>query len=148
MDFRVSRVLNQLLEKFLLCPLMGKIVLLLNVLEPRRNSCVCLCVCVFVCLCGSVCVCIGLYMVKICMQGDILPCRKEVWYGQMKRLGRKCGTSLRLVGICICIVDYGLYRVQIYVQKQIFIYLFCYSLKSICDPMVDTLISYHRVGHF
>ena len=27
-----------------------------------------------------------------------------------------------------------------------FIYLFCYGLTSICDPMADTLISYHRGG--
>ena len=30
---------------------------------------------------------------------------------------------------------------------RIFIYLFYYGLTTICDPMVDTFISYHRGGH-
>ena len=35
----------------------------------------------------------------------------------------------------------------IYIFIYLFIYLF-YSLTSICDPMVDTLISYHRGDNF
>ena len=32
-------------------------------------------------------------------------------------------------------------------EIHICIYLFYYGLTSLCDPLVDTLISYHRLGH-